>query len=188
MHDNHFHKTTIRNKQQHQISFTNDVSFTISGSISSFTSSSVCSVSNFLLRLSKLYLSICHSIIPTEPIEYQKEPAIVTTHPTALIMLSGCLKMITEMIITQTCFTFPAILITRGEVDFVASKLETFRANAMKPLNTNNKYIQKGFLYINCYKHNNPFKNDVQKAVSYKVETGINSNAPKLLFQNVQWR
>ena len=74
-------------------------------------------------------------------IEYQKEPAIVTTHPTALIMLSGCLKMITEMIITQTCFTFPAILITRGEVDFVASKLETFRANAMKPLNTNNKYI-----------------------------------------------
>lgn len=86
-------------------------------------------------------LSICHSIIPTEPIEYQKEPAIVTTHPTALIMLSGCLKMITEMIITQTCFTFPAILITRGEVDFVASKLETFRANAMKPLNTNNKYI-----------------------------------------------
>ena len=53
------------------------------------------------------------------------------------------------MIIIHTCFTLPVILITSGEVDFVASKFETFKAKAVKPWNNNNPYTIKDCCVMN---------------------------------------
>ena len=73
------------------------------------------------------------------PMEYQNDPAIVTMHPMTLFTLRGCLNTITEMMIMHTCLIFPAMLMTRGDVDLVASKLDTFSANAVNPLKRNNR-------------------------------------------------
>ena len=80
-----------------------------------------------------------NAVYAREPIEYQKDPAIVTIQPMTLFTLRGCLNTITEMMIMQTCLMFPAMLMTRGDVDLVASKLATFSANAVNPLKRNSK-------------------------------------------------
>lgn len=41
------------------------------------------------------------------------------------------------MMIMQTCFTLPVMFMTRGDVDLVASKFDTFNAKAAKPWNSN---------------------------------------------------
>ena len=64
---------------------------------------------------------------------------MVRIQPTMLLPKRGCLNTRTEMMIMHTCFTLPVILITRGLVDFVASKFETFRAKAVKPWNRSNR-------------------------------------------------
>lgn len=50
------------------------------------------------------------------------------------------------MMIIQTCLTFPVMLMTRGEVDFVASKFDTFNAKAEKPWNNKRAYTNKDCL------------------------------------------
>ena len=67
--------------------------------------------------------------------EYQNDPAIVTMQPMTLFTLRGCLNTITEMMIMHTCLIFPAMLMTRGDVDLV----DTFSANAVNPLKRNNR-------------------------------------------------
>lgn len=85
-----------------------------------------------VLQINKTYIIL--------PIEYQNDPPIVRIQPTTLIVVSGWWNKKTEMIIMHTCFTFPVILITRGDVDFVASKFEIFNANAVKPWKRRRKY------------------------------------------------
>lgn len=77
----------------------------------------------FLLSLSKLYRST----------EYQNDPAMVRIHPIMLLIDRDWWNKTTEMRIIQTCLTFPVILMTRGDVDRVASKLEMFNENAVNP-------------------------------------------------------
>ena len=48
------------------------------------------------------------------------------------------------MMIMHTCFTFPVMLMTSGDVDFVASKFDTFNANAVKPWKASNRYTYTG--------------------------------------------
>lgn len=86
----------------------------------------------FLLSLSKLYRST----------EYQKEPAIVRMHPIMLLIDRDWWNKTTEIRIMHTCFTFPVMLITSGEVDRVASKLEIFNENAVNPWKRRRAYTK----------------------------------------------
>lgn len=69
---------------------------------------------------------------------------MVRRQPTMLLPERGCLKTRTEMMIMHTCFTFPVMLMTSGDVDFVASKFDTFNANAVKPWKASNRYTYTG--------------------------------------------
>ena len=65
--------------------------------------------------------------------EYQAAPPIATTEPRKLVEEIGFLKITIDSTIVKICFTLPATVTVNALVFFVVSKLEIFRANAMKP-------------------------------------------------------
>lgn len=99
-----------------------------------------------------------------------------------LLPKRGCLNTRTEMMIMHTCFTLPVMLITRGVVDFVASKLETFRAKAVKPVEQEQKIHVNRLARVESFPLSHCPIKLVKKGVSAYRVIGTSSKAPRLLF------